>query len=453
MSLIGSGVELNATQVDGMTALHWAVYHNDLETTEALLNAGAKADVHNRYQVSPLSLACTNGNNEIVKKLLEAGADANTSLPGGETVLMTAARTGIPEVVRSLIKEGADVNAREIKQQTAIMWAAAEGHADVVSLLMDAGADYQASLESGFTAFFFAIRNGHTDVIRVFQEKGIDVNVTMIHEKRMRKGPKIGTSPLMLAIENGHYEIAIALIDAGANPNDQRSGYAPLHAMVPIRRPEIGDGDNGIAAPKGSGKLNTTQFLHELIKRGADVNARIIKGKERRGARIATTGATAFLLASQSADMEYLKILISYGADPLIPTADKSTPLMMAAGLGTEAVGEIPGTEEEALEVLKFQLALGADVNAVDNNGETAMHGAAYKNFPKVADLLVANGADIQIWNTKNNLGFTPLLIAEGYRPGNYKPDANSIKAFERIMLAQGVAIPTGPKPGQNNYN
>jgi ankyrin repeat protein len=116
-SALAKDSDVNAAQVDGMTALHWAVYHDHTEAVKLILEAGAVA---NRYGVAPLSLACMNGNEEVVELLLSAGADPETSLPGGETALMTAARTGRVGPIKSLIARGADVNAQERKGQTAL---------------------------------------------------------------------------------------------------------------------------------------------------------------------------------------------------------------------------------------------------------------------------------------------------------------------------------------------
>ena len=125
-----------------MTALHWAIYHDDPDMAAQLLRAGASVKAANRYGVTPLSLACTNGNSVLIERLLEAGADPNLALPGGETPLMTAARTGTLVAVKALLSRGATVDAKdEVRGQTALMWAAAEGHADVVQALIDAGAD------------------------------------------------------------------------------------------------------------------------------------------------------------------------------------------------------------------------------------------------------------------------------------------------------------------------
>ena len=231
------------------------------------------------------------------------------------------------------------------------------------------------------------------------------------------------------------------LLKAGADPNDQRSGYTPLHAITWVRRPKSGDDPDGDPPPIGSGTMNSLQFVRELIARGADVNARLQHGTTGR-ARLDENGATAFLFASHTADLPLMRLLVELGADPKIPNADNCPPLLAAAGIGIMAPGEEPGTDEEVVEALKYLLQLGADVNAVDNNGETAMHGAAYRNAPATAAFLAARGADVQTWNRANNYGWTPLLIAEGYRVGNFKPAPETIAEIRRILIANGVTPP-----------
>ena len=430
-----------------MTALHWAVYLDDLEMAKLLVQAKANVSATNRYGVKPLPLACQSGNREMVDLLLNAGADANTTLRGGESVLMTAARTGKPGPVKALLARGANVNAKERRGQTALMWAAAEGHAEVVELLTKAGADIHASLpDSGFTSLFFAVREGRTEVARALLKAGADVNGTIQPRKMHGKGPRAGTSPLLLAVENGHFELAVALLDAGADPNDQRSGFTALHVLTWVRKPNRGDGDDGDPAPIGSGNLTSLQFVRKLVAHGADVNARLKRGKSGR-AQLSRTGATPFLLAAVTDDAPFMRLLVELGADPRLGNADNATPLMAAAGLGTMAPTEEAGTEEEALEALQLALELGGDVNAVDKNGETAMHGAAYKSFPKVVQWLADKGAKIEIWNRTNKWGWTPLRIAEGYRVGNFKPSFETIAALHHVMLAAGVTPPTNSTP------
>jgi ankyrin repeat protein len=446
--LLKAGADAKAAQVDGMTALHWAVYHDDADAAKLLLAAGASAKVTNRYGVAPLSLACTNGNAGIVKALLAAGADPNTTLRGGETALMTAARTGRVEPVRLLLDAGAKVDAKDRKGQTALMWAAAEGHA-AVEVLVKAGADVKARLASGFTPFLFAAREGRIEVVRALLKAGVDANEAIKTDRNPGGyGPKTGTSALILAVENGHFELAIALVKAGADPNDQRAGFTPLHTLTWVRKPNRGDDPDGQPPPTGSGTLTSLEFARQLVKHGADVNAPVKKGSSGRG-KLSTTGATPFLLASKTADLPYMKLLVELGADPLRSNKDGATPLMAAAGLGTLAPDEEAGTEPEAVAAVEYLLGLGADVNAVDKNGETAMHGAAYKSLPKVVQLLADKGARVEVWNRKNRYDWTPLTIAEGFRPGNFKPSVETVVAIHRVMRAAGLTppLPT-PRPG-----
>jgi uncharacterized protein len=430
-------VDVNQAQPDGMTALHWAAYHDDLESAKLLLDAKANVKVANRYGVTPLSLACVNGNGPMVELFLQAGADPNTKLRGDETVLMTAARTGKIGPVKALLSRGADVNAKEWHGQTALVWAAAEGHAEVVEALLKAGADFRTPLPSGFTPLLFAVREGRTDVVRVLLKAGADVNEAMQPKRRSGgKAARRGTSPLIMAVENGHFELAILLLESGADPNDQRSGFTALHAISWVRKPNRGDGDDGDPAPIGSGNLTSLPFVEKLVEHGADVNARLKRGASGRGV-LSRVGASPFLLAAVTADVPLMKLLIKLGADPRLPNADHCTPLMAAAGVGCLAPAEEAGIEDEAIEAVELAISLGGDVNAIDDNGETAMHGAAYKSFPKVVQLLADKGAKVEIWNHKNKYGWTPISIAEGHRVGNFKPSPETLDALQRLLNAK----------------
>lgn len=451
--LLAGGAGVNEPQVDGMRALHWAAHRGEAEIARQLLMAGADPNATNRLGVTPLSLACVNGDSRVVEALLEAGADPNTTQRGGETPLMTAARTGDPRSVRALLGRGAVVEARQEKGQTALMWAAAEGHAVAARLLIQAGADVHVALDGGFTPLLFAVREGRPEVVRVLLAAGADVNGAAQPKRRASRGPQAGMTPLLMAVENGHLELALELVDAGADPNDQRGGHTALHNLVWLRKPNHGEDEDGAPPPDGSGLVTSLQFARGIVARGADVNAQITKGPGGRGV-LNRTGATPFLLAAQTADLPLLQLLLELGADPHLPNADGSTPLMAAAGYGTLAPGEVAGTESEAIEVAGFLLGLGADVNVVDRNGETAMHGAAYKSLPGMVEFLAARGAKPEIWGQKNRHGWTPLLIAEGYRPGNFKPSHETVEAIRRVLIASGVTPPPPtPQRPLNNDN
>ncbi len=453
-ALLDARVDVNAAQIDGTTALHWAAYHDDAETAALLVRAGANVNAVNRYGVPPLALACTNGSAGIVTLLLAAGADANATMKGGETVLMLAARSGNVEAVKALLVHGAKHEARERRGQTALMWAAAEGHDASVRALVEAGADINATVDSGFTPFFFAVREGHMDVVRTFLKAGINVNATLQRREGGSGDPAqykpVGrtTSPLLLAVQNGHFELAIALVDAGANPNDVGTGFTPLHSLTWVRKPDSSDISDP-APPAGSGRLTSLEFVREMVKRGADVNFRLAKGTPKlpnTSSRIDTEGATPFLLAADRSDVPLMRLLLELGADPLLPNSIKTTPLMAAAGLGTTEPLEEAGEESEALDAVKMLLDLGADINAVDNNGDTAMHGAAYGNYPRVVTLLAERGADPQIWKERNKFGRTPLFIAEGYHGRLPRPDKPTIEAVTKLMLAAGLST-EGQRP------
>jgi len=364
---------------------------------------------------------------------------------------MTAARTGKVEAVKALLSRGADLKAKESKKgQTALMWAAAEGNVEVVEALIQAGADFRDRLASGFTPLLFAVREGRIGVVRALLKAGANVNETIQGAQVFGKGAaggsartaRTGTSALVLAVSNGHFELASILLDAGADPNANVSGLTALHLITTVRKSGGGDND---PAPQGSGNMTSLQFVKKLAEKGANLNARMTRKINLGLTSLNTNGATPFFLAARTADAELMRLLASLGADPLLPNVDNATPLMAAAGLGTRSPGEDAGTESEVLEALQVALDLGADINAVDNNGETAMHGAAYKNLPRAVEFLAAKGAKIEIWNKKNKQGWTPLRIAEGHRFGNYKPSPPTIAAFHKVMTAAGVSIATEP--------
>lgn len=406
----------------------------DTAAVDRLLSRGVPPDAENRYGVRPLGLACVNGDAATVRVLLAAGADASYATPTGRTMLMTAARTGVREVVDRLLVAGADANAADPRGQTALMWAAAEGHADVVSRLLDAGADRDATTRNGFTALLFAARNGRSEACERLVAAGADVNQTIRPKSTAGRNPRARMSPLLFAVESGHFELALRLVDLGADPNDQRSGFGPLHALTWVRRANRGDGVDGDPEPRGSGNVTSLAFARRLVAAGAEVDLKLARGKGGT-AVLNPKGATPLLLASHAADVPYMRTLLDLGADPMATNAEGCGTLAAAAGVGVRSlVDEDPGTEAEVIAATALLQALGVDVNAVDDNGETAMHGSAYRNYPAAVRHLATLGADPAVWNRPNKHGWTPLDIADGKRPGAFKPSPPTRAALESLL-------------------
>ena len=387
-ALLEKHADVNAPAVDGATALHWAAYWDDLDTAKLLVQSGAAVNSANRYGVTPLSLACTNGSAAMIGLLLNAKADPNLALPGGETPLMTAARTGKVDAVKVLLAHDALVNAKDTDHsQTALMWAAAEGNVDAVIELVKFGADVKAVSKGGFSPLMFAAREGQPGVVAALLKAGANVNDTL-----QKPAKQSGTSAMGLAAANAHYELAAMLLDAGADPNAAGQGWTALHTVTWVRQPGYASND---PAPTGSGNMNSIDFVKKLVAKGANLNAKMTIRTSVGLSSLNTSGATPFLLAARTGDAELMRLLAQLGADPLIPNVDGTTPLMVAAGVGTRSPGEDAGTDAEVLEAVKVAIELGNDVNAVDKNGETAMHGAAYKQVPAAAQYLLDHGAKI----------------------------------------------------------
>ena len=441
-SLLARNADVNAAQGDGATALHWAAYRNDAQTAAALIRSGADVNAANDFGVTPLSLAARNGNPEIISLLLAAGVDPNhprQAVNAGETPLMLAARTGQADAVAVLADAGADVNAQETwNGQSALMWAGAEGHVQVVESLIDLGADIRARSNSGATPFLFAVRKGSIGAVRALLGAGSDVN----------QSRPDGATPLLVAAVNGHEDLVDLLLAAGADPNAEggstrltvrgmraepmplvvrKLGYTeresegivrgnifgrPLQAAVHVANWHVSD--QFIAV-----NLDRLRVLRSLLAYGADVDGRNSMEEPRwSGARYRRhmTGATAFMLAAKSADVEVLRLLLDYGADPTIDTEDNITPLMAAAGISW-ASNQDRASEAQVLEAVQLIVEeLGADVNAVSDVGETAMHAAAYRGANSVVQYLFDKGAALDVAALD---GRTPLRVADGVEYGN----------------------------------
>lgn len=420
-ALLKQGGDVNASQGDGTTALHWAAYWDDLETADLLIRAGATVNATNDIGVTPLRVACTNGSVAMIRALLKAGAGPNIGPATGGTPLMRAVRTGNAQAVQLLVNHGADVNAAEAAHgQTALMWAVVQHHPTVVQLLIEAGANVEARStiwrqrvviccqtfngdanvdtideeEGGLTPLLFAAREGDLEGARLLLAAGADVNAT----------DPVGATGLVAAARAGHGSIATLLLDYGADPNAAGAGYSALHAAV--LRADLG-------------------LVNTLLAHGANPNARLVKGSPaRRTSRDfafnkSWVGATPFWLAAAFHESQIMPLLVTKGADPLLALKNGTTPLMAAAQgetprafsqLGTlSALLPGPNEERRTLEAVRAAVRLGADVNAADELGDTALHRVAEKKFGTVVQFLAETGAILDVTNKK---GQTPLALA-----------------------------------------
>ena len=445
-TLLDARADVNAVQPDGTTALHWAVERDALEIVQLLIRAGANVTATNRYGATPLWLASLNGNSATIGVLLEAGADPSATSDEGETALMVAARTGKVDAVNLLLARGADPNVKEQwRGQTALMWAAAEGYAPVIEALVARGADVSARSNGGFTAILFAAREGRIAAVDALIKAGADKNDSLPIRRRAAPNappppPDPGPNVFLLAAANAHYELAAWLLDRGADPNAAPQGFTALHQVSWVRKAGIAGSNN--PAPQGSGTMDSLTFVRTLVTKGATLDARATKKPNMGVTTLNSIGATPFLLAARTADAPLMKLLAELGANPLLTNEDGSTPLMVAAGLGTNAPGEDPGTEPEVLDAVKVALDLGNDLNVVDKNGETAMHGAAYKHVPTVVHYLADKGARADVWNRPNGKGWTPLKIAEGVQRGmNIVSSPVTATAIRQVLAASSPAV------------
>jgi ankyrin repeat protein len=472
---------INASGVDGTTALHWAVQGNDLELVTMLLRAGANAKATNRYGLQPITLAAVNGSATAIEALMAAGADPNTTTPEGEPVVMTAARTGRVDALKVLIARGANVNAREKwLGETAVMWAAAENHADAIRVLVEAGADINARstvldapvLEfprsggpnsplprGGWTALMFAARDGRTDAARTLADLGADLNATALPQTDVPMKPEeiaaaqaknIGTSALVFAIINVHYDLAAALLDKGADPNVvDGAGMGALYAAVDMNSLQW---VQGRPAPILSDQLDGADLVRRLIAKGANPNARLTGRPLKRHHDAGSTmnfgeGTTPLIRASRTNDVPVMKALLEGGADPFLTLPDRSTALMIAAGQGYgglrgEGIRIVVPTAEGAIEALTLLLDRGVDVDAFNNAGNTALH-AAVARGDDVVKFLASRGASL---NLKNKAGFTPLDVALGKAGGRGGRGAGVVRESTAALLRQLMETGSAPK-------
>jgi ankyrin repeat protein len=394
----------------------------------------------------PLVDAARRGDVAQVRTLLTRKADVNAAGPDSMTALHWAVQREDLPMVDDLLHARANANAVTRYGVTPIYIASMTGNAAVAEKLLKAGADANTVMPDGETALMTAARTGMAEVVRVLLAHGANLRV---------REPSRGQTALMWAAAennaaavNAHYELAGFLLDRGANPNGDAQGWTALHQIAWSRRHNAGF---NLPGPVATGSLDSLDLVRKLVRLGANVNARQTKeprdGNRNQQNRI---GATPFLLAAKSADVPLMRVLLETGADPSVKTANNTTPLMVAAGVGIWAPGENPGTPEEALAAVRLLLDLGADVNAIDDNGDTAMHGAVYRGGNvSVIQALADKGARLDVINKK---GWMPVTAADGveYTPAVLKRYPEAAALLRRLMRERGLPVPESTQPGDS---
>ncbi len=460
--------------VDGTTPLHWAALGGHLDILRLLLAAGADVEAVDSHGVTPFYLAAVNADAESLEALLDAGANPNAHATNGETILMTVARAGLADAISLLLERGADVDGRDRNfLQTALMIAAREGHLDAVRLLIEHGADVdlqtrigptpefvppckgtgcgsegvginrgglpdrgrRAAALGGMTALLYAARDNRTAVATALIDAGADI--------RLAEANSI--APLLMASLNNRREIGRMLLAAGADPNqDDFWGRTPLWAAVEQRNLDMNNREVDSPTHNGVDRAPILDYMRALIEAGADVNARTREVHPPRRwlyslndvSWVDFTGQTAFLRAALSADTTTMRLLLEHGADPNLPTFAGTTPLMAAAGVNWVVAQTYTESPEQQLAAVKLCLELGADINATNSMGLSALLGAVNRGSNHIVEYLAANGADLDVVDVE---GRTALRWAEGVFlaavGAERKPD--TIALLQRLQRAR----------------
>jgi ankyrin repeat protein len=507
--LSAKGTNVNATSADGSTAIMYAAANGDLELVRALIKAGADVKLKNQFGTSALTEAAIIGSAPIIDALLKAGADANFKTPDGETPLMAAARSGKVDAAKALLDAGADINAKETwGGQTALMWASAQGQAGMVKFLAskDAKLNEHGKInqwerkiiqeprpkdlnKGGFTALHYAAREGCSVCVQNLLDAGADPD---------SEDPDRET-PLLLALENMHFDTAAVLAKGGADLDKwDLFGRSPVYMAADVSTLPM-KGNGAMAVLPSPDKLSAVDVARMMLERGANPNIQLKRRppyrdvpQDRGGDAMLAQGATPLLRAARGGDAKFVALLLEYKAIVDLPSKENITPLMAAAGVdyGTRVTRGRNRTEEGVLATMDLLIKAGANVNArslLDRGAgpggrggggaapvpgsadysasaniaqrfrrgsqmpsanavpnQTALHGAAEHGFDKFIEFLVANGADL---TAKDASGRTPLEAARGAGGIRGGADAfpKTVALLESLMKAKGIPVAAAP--------
>jgi len=481
-----ASADVNAAGPDGSTALMYATYNVDTDLVRALLDAGARADITNQYGATPLAEAVKLDNEELVGILLDAGADPDSPNLDNQTALMLASYIGNLDIADKLIDAGADVNAIEtFRHQTALMWAAAENHPDVVDLLIANGADVHVKAVAddwprqmtsepraqfrptgGLNALLYATRSGCYRCTVAIVEAGADIN---------QPNPD-GVTPLLNAIDNKNFDVAMYLIDQGAKVDVwDMTGRTPLYLAVDMNSfsprnfgfasisesfNSQGENDKSIAA---------MDIVRRLIGMGVDVNHQLTRmrpngpGRGRFADYDMRGGTAALHVAVLSHDHEAIEVLLANGADVNLRNVFRLTPLMYAAGMSGNGRGPGGGESDDmqtkVIRTIDMLLDAGADINArvndshtltakldtyiqwKDNEGRTALFGAAEIGWERVVAHLLERGADPMIRDNEGMTALDAALAPPRTGPGARRQDITDRTATADLLRAAMASI------------
>jgi ankyrin repeat protein len=498
-ALLRAGANVKATNREGATPMWLASVNGDAAILSALIAAGADPNEQMPLGRTPLMVAARTGNVDALQVLIDHGAKVNVKdAERGTTPLMWAADEAHPQALKFLIDHGADVNAksnpatrgrgpalgkandprravaaqgaavaagnaldlaqlREAEARAATAAAEAKTAAAAAAAANGTDADDAADTAAlGFarnrvppndggqlTALIYAARADDVESVKVLLAAGVDINQTSGY----------GWSPLLVATQNRYYKLGAYLLEHGADPNlANKGGWTPLYLATDNRNIESGD------YPVRQPDMDHLEFIKLLLDKGANVNARVKDSTETRtvftNQWLDENGATAFLRASQSGDVDLMKLLLAHGADPKISTVLGVSALQVAAGIGWVEGITYEWSPKATFEAVKLLVDLGLDVNAQADTGRTALHGAAHKGRTDVIQILVDHGAKLDIrdyGNTDNRGGklavhtwepvdYADGLVRVGVQSAIPHPEAGLL--LRKLMTEKGLQAP-----------